>query len=228
MAIGNEPINPVEQANGKQNKGAVAILLALTGPLTGNIFEISKSPTTLGRDPTNDIVVSDPSISRHHAQILWQNGVWRIEKLAPRNTVTVNSRDTQWTNMNDHDTLGLGTGTTFLFIGNPAIAQPTVSPSYLAPPAEQSDQQNEGAGGALLALAGLAALAGLVWLAQKQTQEEQVAEPQKAAPSAQQTENKGNLEAMMRNYEIKQAENKGNLEAMMRIHDGNMRALNNW
>ncbi len=210
MAIENEPVNPGGQSNDKQNEGTTAILLALTGPLAGNIFEISKSPTTIGRAPTNDIVVSDPSVSRYHAQILWQSGAWHIKKLAPRNTVTINSRDTQQININDRDTVGLGTGTTFLFIGNPGIAQPTVSPPDLAPPAQQNDQQDEGAGGVLLALAGLAALAGVAWLAHKQTQEEQVAESHKPDPSAQ------------------HAENMRLSDAIMRIHDGNMKALNNW
>lgn len=99
------------------NKPAVSgSLKFLTGPLAGSTLPISKPVTTLGRDETsNDIVISDPSVSRHHARIV-QNGVqWTIEKLAPQNTLSVNARDVQQAPLADRDTIGLGTGTTFLF-----------------------------------------------------------------------------------------------------------------
>src|SRR5206468_3624075 len=64
--------------------------------------------------PGNDIVVSDSSVSRRHAQLSLNNGTWTISKLAPQNTVTVNQRDVQESPINDRDMIGLG-GTTFLF-----------------------------------------------------------------------------------------------------------------
>ncbi|MGH2507588.1 MAG: FHA domain-containing protein, partial [Ktedonobacteraceae bacterium] len=101
----------------------------LTGPLAGSTLPLSKPITTLGRDETsNDIVISDPGVSRHHARIT-QNGIqWQIEKLAPSNTVTINSRETQQGALKDRDTIGLGTGTTFLF-------QAMVQATAYAPPA---------------------------------------------------------------------------------------------
>ena len=94
----------------------------LTGPLAGTTLPISKPVTTLGRDETsNDIVISDPSVSRHHARIVQDGAQWMVEKLAPQNTLTVNSRDAQRAPLSDRDTVGLGTGTTFLF---QAVAQP--------------------------------------------------------------------------------------------------------
>lgn len=88
----------------------------LTGPLAGSTLPISKPITTIGRDETsNDIVISDPGVSRHHARIIQNGNQWQIEKLAPQNTVTINSRDTQQGPLADRDTIGLGTGTTFLF-----------------------------------------------------------------------------------------------------------------
>src|SRR5579875_3531508 len=86
----------------------------LTGPLAGEAFPISKPITTLGREPTNDIVISDPAVSRHHAQLLWSNGAWSIRKLASQNTLTVNRHDVQQSPLGERDTIGLGTGTTFL------------------------------------------------------------------------------------------------------------------
>src|SRR6185437_8668557 len=99
------------------NKSPVlSSLKFLTGPLAGTTLPLSKPVTTLGRDETsNDIVISDPSVSRHHARIVQNGPQWVIEKLAPQNTLTVNSRDVQQVPISDRDTIGLGTGTTFLF-----------------------------------------------------------------------------------------------------------------
>ncbi len=88
----------------------------LTGPLAGKTYSISKPVTTLGRDPGNDIVISDPSVSRQHAQILFSNGTWSIKKLASQNTLSINQRDITQSPLHDRDTIGVGPGTTFLFV----------------------------------------------------------------------------------------------------------------
>jgi ABC transport system ATP-binding/permease protein len=105
----------MEKVNGQP---ALASIRFLTGSLAGSIYQITRPTTTLGREPANDIVLSDPSISRHHAQITWNNGVWTIIKLTPQNTVTVNQRDVQQSAINDSDTIGLGS-TSFLFQSSP-------------------------------------------------------------------------------------------------------------
>ena len=62
----------------------------LTGPLAERTFVISKPVTTIGRDPTNDIVVgNDQKVSRYHARLLWQSGQWSIENVSQRSTLTV-------------------------------------------------------------------------------------------------------------------------------------------
>src|SRR6266487_4442874 len=105
----------------------------LTGPLAGSIYQITKPLTTIGREPDNDIIISDPSVSRQHARLVNNRGQWSIEKLAPQNLVTVNQRDVQQATISDRDTIGLGSGITFLFLlsspqsaGNqPSPLQPT-------------------------------------------------------------------------------------------------------
>ncbi len=92
----------------------------LSGPLAGTTFQISKPLTTIGREPANDIVISDPSVSRQHARLVHDGGQWTIEKLAPQNTITVNQRNVQQATISDHDTIGLGAGITFLFLISPA------------------------------------------------------------------------------------------------------------
>ena len=88
----------------------------LTGPLAGNTYQINKPIITFGRDPGNDVIISDPTVSRKHAQVVNNAGQWSIEKLAEQNVITVNQQNVQATVLSDRDTIGLGTGTTFLFL----------------------------------------------------------------------------------------------------------------
>src|SRR5436309_11459971 len=67
----------------------------LTGAQAGITFPISKAYTTIGRDPQNDIVLTDATISRAHARIVQHGSLWTIEKLAPNNTLKINQRDMQ-------------------------------------------------------------------------------------------------------------------------------------
>ncbi|HET8842936.1 MAG TPA: FHA domain-containing protein [Ktedonobacteraceae bacterium] len=118
----------------------------LTGPLAGSTVPITKPIMTLGRDETsNDIVISDPSVSRHHARIVQNGPQWLVEKLAPQNTLTVNSRDVQQAPISDRDTIGLGAGTTFLFqIASPAASYaPSVSYAPSAGAAVQTPPRNQ-------------------------------------------------------------------------------------
>ncbi len=123
----------MQDANGSAGLGSISFL---TGPLAGSTFPISKSIITIGREPGNDIIISDPSVSRHHAQIAWNNGSWIINKLATQNIVTVNSREVQQATINNHDTIGIGTGTTFLFMVNTGTekAAPAANAASFAPP----------------------------------------------------------------------------------------------
>ena len=88
----------------------------LTGPLAGKSFPINKPITTIGREPGNDIFVPDPSVSRQHAQIMYNGDNWTIQKLAQQNKLSLNQREVNQSPLSDRDTIGLGQGTTFLFL----------------------------------------------------------------------------------------------------------------
>src|SRR5689334_17283294 len=98
------------------NEPQLASLAFLGGPLAGKTYPITKTMIALGRDQTNDVVIPDPSVSRHHAQIICENGSWRVKKLVPQNTLTINQRDFTQSALNDRDTVGLGPETTFSFL----------------------------------------------------------------------------------------------------------------
>ena len=118
----------------------------LSGPLAGQTFPIRNASVTIGRAPTNDIVVKDDlKVSRTHARLLWQNGLWTIEKLAPsHNTLTVNYQQVQQATIINNTTVHLGADTSFLFLVEPeksAASRPPTNPlpvsiplQYSAPP----------------------------------------------------------------------------------------------
>lgn len=49
-------------------------------------------PFTLGRDPGNDIILRDPKVSRHHAEIVFERGFFVLHDLASANGSYVNGK----------------------------------------------------------------------------------------------------------------------------------------
>jgi pSer/pThr/pTyr-binding forkhead associated (FHA) protein len=49
-------------------------------------------PFTVGRDPGNDIILRDPKVSRHHAEIVFERGFFVLHDLASANGSYVNSK----------------------------------------------------------------------------------------------------------------------------------------
>src|SRR5450759_5127198 len=135
----------MDRLNGTSGLGSINFI---TGPLAGKNIQLHKATLTIGREPGKDIVVSDLSISRRHAQITLNGGIWTISNLTQQNTVTVNQRDVppfQQSPISQRDTIRLGTETTFLFLPNAAVsifpqpAQNTQSPPQ-APPVAPRQQ----------------------------------------------------------------------------------------
>jgi pSer/pThr/pTyr-binding forkhead associated (FHA) protein len=49
-------------------------------------------PFTVGRDPGNDIILRDPKVSRHHAEIVFERGFFVMHDLASANGTYVNGK----------------------------------------------------------------------------------------------------------------------------------------
>lgn len=49
-------------------------------------------PFTVGRDPGNDIILRDPKVSRHHAEIVFERGFFVLHDLASANGTFVNGK----------------------------------------------------------------------------------------------------------------------------------------
>ncbi len=66
-------------------------LLMQRGPTPGKAFELVKDVVTLGRDVSNDIVINDAEVSRHHVRLTRQMGTFALEDLGSTNGTFVNS-----------------------------------------------------------------------------------------------------------------------------------------
>lgn len=65
-------------------------LLVLSGPLKDTTIPLSETDITIGRDGTNGIAVTDPSVSRKHCQLSWRGGRLLVTDLESRNGTVVN------------------------------------------------------------------------------------------------------------------------------------------
>ena len=72
-------------------------------------ISITRTPVVVGRLSTNDVVLSDPNVSRRHAEIDRNRGRWTVTDLGSTNGTTVNGRAVKEHNLRDGDRLGFGT-----------------------------------------------------------------------------------------------------------------------
>lgn len=71
-------------------------------------FALTSRATTIGRANENDIVLSDPNISRQHAELERKSGNFLIRDLSSTNGTLVNGQRIQTTWLSDGDTITLG------------------------------------------------------------------------------------------------------------------------
>lgn len=69
----------------------VAFLKVTKGTFAGQMVVLQGDRTILGRHPTSQIVLEDGAVSRHHAEIVQENGCFFIEDLRSRNGTEVNN-----------------------------------------------------------------------------------------------------------------------------------------
>src|SRR5262245_57845337 len=63
----------------------IGTLTVLQGTDIGAMFQLSKDANVLGRDPNAEVTVEDDSVSRQHARIIHQGGIYEIEDLGSTN-----------------------------------------------------------------------------------------------------------------------------------------------
>lgn len=68
------------------------VLRSVSSPVH-QVLKLKAGEYSIGRDPTCDIVVVDPYVSRFHAKILYRDGKWFIEDLGSKNGTYINGED---------------------------------------------------------------------------------------------------------------------------------------
>jgi hypothetical protein len=59
---------------------------------TNEVFPLGFEPVSIGRHGDNEVILPDPQVSRHHAEILMQGGRWLIADLGSANGTFVNGQ----------------------------------------------------------------------------------------------------------------------------------------
>jgi pSer/pThr/pTyr-binding forkhead associated (FHA) protein len=80
-------------------------LIVRRGPQPNQTFDLDKDVVTLGRDITNDIVINDPEVSRHHLRFARGADGYNMEDLGSTNGTFVNGQ--RMTGGRTVETLGL-------------------------------------------------------------------------------------------------------------------------
>lgn len=70
---------------------------------------ITRTPVVIGRMSSNDVVLSDPNVSRKHAELRRDGSSWRIVDLGSTNGTTVNGKPGPEHLLRDGDRLNFGT-----------------------------------------------------------------------------------------------------------------------
>lgn len=106
-------------------QGSSFRLIVRRGPQPNQIYPLDKSIVTLGRDITNDIVINDPEVSRHHCRLTQGGGGFTMEDLGSTNGTFINGqRLTGARPLSPGDMVGLGETVTLAYesavMGGPA------------------------------------------------------------------------------------------------------------
>lgn len=132
-------------------------LVVRRGPQPNQTYDLNKDNGTLGRDITNDIVINDPEVSRHHLRMTRGAGGFTFEDLGSTNGTFVNGqRLTGSRALRPGDMIGLGETVTLAYEASgapvmsgaeapgstvPNIPQRAPQPQQYQPPAAVQPQQ---------------------------------------------------------------------------------------
>lgn len=96
--------------------GASYRLIVRRGPQPNQQYELTRDTVTIGRDITNDIVINDPEISRHHSRLIRTPSGYTIEDLRSTNGTFVNRQRLSGPyQLSSGDLIGLGETVTLAF-----------------------------------------------------------------------------------------------------------------
>jgi Nif-specific regulatory protein len=82
--------NPIRNSASSAKSRSNPRLVAIAGPLRDSVFALPDSDLSLGRDASNGLPISDPSVSRRHCLIRRDEASFKVRDLDSRNGTLVN------------------------------------------------------------------------------------------------------------------------------------------
>lgn len=79
-------------------------------------YEMSKPIITIGRNPDNDIIIQNPTVSRTHAKIYFRNGVYNIKDENSTSGILLNGRNITEYSLKHGDQLQLGESNLYFYL----------------------------------------------------------------------------------------------------------------
>jgi hypothetical protein len=85
-----------------------SLLVGVSGRYDGQVFKLTDTKVSIGRAPDQHVVLDDPSVSKVHAQIVLDNGYWKVVNLLSSNGTFVNGKKVSIAPISDGDRLRFG------------------------------------------------------------------------------------------------------------------------
>lgn len=92
----------------KREKPALGWLVVKKGSGAGKEYRVSEEQITIGRDSSNDLVVSDAEVSRQHARLRSESDKYILYDLGSANGTQVNGEGVQRAVLDDGDVITVG------------------------------------------------------------------------------------------------------------------------
>ena len=108
-------------------------MVVVKGPQKGLAFELPIGIVTVGREQTNSVQISDPEVSRRHAEFHFQEGRFVVVDLGSSNGIFVNETRVKRKVLSAGDEVRMG-GTTLLFHGQKPLSTDSLSAQGLGAP----------------------------------------------------------------------------------------------
>ncbi len=117
---------------------------------TSQFYELKNSGTSIGRDPQNDVVVTESDVSRRHAEIRYADGHWWLRDLRSRNGTFCNAVEVKGEReLNDGDRIRI-CDTVLCFVSDPIAGQKSASSADVRTEARDNHEGDTDAGAVTL------------------------------------------------------------------------------
>ena len=67
-------------------------LVAVSGPRSGDVFDLNRRTILIGNGGSCDIVLEGPGISRHHAQLILEDGKYYVREMGSTYGTSINGK----------------------------------------------------------------------------------------------------------------------------------------